>query len=100
MNNVFDVNVLGYKLTISTDKDEKYVKQLSSDLNKKLSEIKRGNNSIANMDLLILTALELVDEIIVMRNDMEKAKGGVEKLSRILDEKISCIQREISLFQK
>lgn len=92
MSNVFDINVLGYKLTISTDKEEKYVKELSSHLNKKLSEIKRGNSSIATMDLLILTALSLVDELIVMRDDVAKARGGVEKLSRILDEKIDYVQ--------
>ncbi len=50
MKKVIDINILGYKLSISTDKDERYVEELTSYLNGKLREIKQDNKTITNMD--------------------------------------------------
>lgn len=91
MKNTFDINVLGHKLTISTEKDETYVKELSQYLNDKLKEVKRGNKTITNLDQLILTSLTLSDEILNVRKELEETRGRVEKLSRLLDEKLSHI---------
>jgi cell division protein ZapA (FtsZ GTPase activity inhibitor) len=92
MKKVFDINILGYKLSISTDKDEIYVKELTSYLNGKLREIKRDNKTITNMDQLILTSLTIADEMLIIKRELEDTRGKVKKLSKILDEKIGHIQ--------
>ncbi len=92
MNKVYEINVLGYRLTISTEKDEQYVKELSSYLTKKIKTMRRGSQAVANMDLLILTSLSLVDEIKLKDKDLEVTRGRVERLNRLLDEKLSSMQ--------
>ncbi|NIO15817.1 MAG: cell division protein ZapA [Deltaproteobacteria bacterium] len=92
MKKVIDINILGYKLSISTDKDERYVEELTSYLNGKLREIKRDNKTITNMDQLILTSLTIADEMLIMRRELENTKGKVKELDLLLDEKLGHIQ--------
>lgn len=92
MNKVFEINVLGYRLTISTDKDEEYVKELSSYLAKRIKEMKKGSKAVSNMDLLILTSLSLVDEIMEKEKNLESTRGRVIRINRLLDERLSHIQ--------
>jgi len=84
--------VLGYRLTISTDKDEEYVKELSSYLAKRIKEMKKGSKAVSNMDLLILTSLSLVDEIMEKEKNLESTRGRVIRINRLLDERLSHIQ--------
>lgn len=92
MKKVIDINILGYKLSISTDKDERYVEELTSYLNGKLREIKRDNKTITNMDQLILTSLTIADEMLIMRRELENTRGKVKELDSLLDEKLGHIQ--------
>ncbi len=92
MKKVIDINILGYKLSISTDKDERYVEELTSYLNGKLREIKQDNKTITNMDQLILTSLTIADEMLIMRRELENTKGKVKELDLLLDEKLGHIQ--------
>ncbi len=92
MKKVYDVHILGYKISISTDKEEGYVKELTAYLNERLREIKRGNKSITNMDQLILTSLTLADEILNVKKEFENTRGKVEQLNKLLDEKLAHIQ--------
>ncbi len=89
---MIDINILGYKLSISTDKDERYVEELTSYLNGKLREIKQDNKTITNMDQLILTSLTIADEMLIMRRELENTKGKVKELDLLLDEKLGHIQ--------
>ncbi len=92
MNKVFEINVLGYRLTISTDKDEEYVKELSSYLSSRLKEMKKGSKAVSNMDILILTSLSLVDEIKEKEKNLEATRGRVIRINRLLDERLGHIQ--------
>lgn len=92
MKKVFDINILGYRLSISTDKDENYVNELTAYLNEKLREVKRENKAITNMDQLILTSLTLADEVLNVKRELDDTKGKVEQLGKLLDEKLEYIQ--------
>ena len=79
-----EVIILGQKYTIKGDAPEEYIRNLASYVDIKLKEV---NSSIPNMmpvKALILTSLNLADEIFRMKNEQEKLTKVIEDKTEVL----------------
>jgi len=79
-----EVIILGQKYTIKGDAPEEYIRNLASYVDIKLKEV---NSSIPNampVKALILTSLNLADEIFRMKNEQEKLTKVIEDKAEVL----------------
>ena len=79
-----EVYILGQKYTIKGDAPEEYIRKLASYVDAKLKEV---NSSLPNMmpvKALILTSLNIADELFRLRNEQEKLAKVIEDKADVL----------------
>ncbi|HYA11421.1 MAG TPA: cell division protein ZapA [Thermodesulfovibrionales bacterium] len=79
-----EVYILGQKYTIKGDSPEEYIRKLASYVDAKLMEV---NSSLPNMmpvKALILTSLNIADELFRLRNEQETLAKVIEDKADVL----------------
>ncbi len=79
-----EVYILGQKYTIKGDAPEEYIRKLASYVDEKLREV---NSSLPNMmpvKALILTSLNIADELFRLKNEEEKLAQVIEDKANVL----------------
>lgn len=79
-----EVYILGQKYTIKGDAPEEYIRRLAFYVDEKLKEV---NSSIPNtmpVKALILTALNIADELFRLKNEQEKLAKVIEDKTDVL----------------
>jgi|GEM_PF-2361333 len=85
-NNTFDINILGQKIKIATDSDAEHINMVVSFVEKKYEEAKGSIKGLNNQSLLIMTLLNVADELIKLRKNKAKELDNViSKMKRILE---------------
>ncbi len=86
--NVYEITILGYRLRVATENDEKYVKELASYVSSCLQKIRDGNMAVGNIELLILGTLTIADELHKTKGELAEIKSKLEKLKELIDRKV------------
>jgi cell division protein ZapA len=79
-----EVYILGQKYTIKGDAPEEYIRKLAFYVDEKLREV---NSSLPNMmpvKALILTSLNIADELFRLKNEEEKLAQVIEDKANVL----------------
>lgn len=80
MKRSFHIEILGQKLTVVSDSDEKVVAGVVQYLNDKVSEIRSGGNNLNTLTIAVLAALNITEELF-------KTKGENILISQQLEQK-------------
>ncbi|MCX7959184.1 MAG: cell division protein ZapA [Deltaproteobacteria bacterium] len=84
--NTFDITVLGQKIKIATDSDAEHINMVVSFVEKKFEEAKGSIKGINTQSLLIMTLLNVADELIKLRkNKAQELDNVISKMRRILE---------------
>lgn len=78
MKRSFHIEILGQKLTVISDSDEKAVAGVVQYVNDKVDEISKGGNNLNTLTIAVLAALNIADELF-------KAKGENNLISQQLE---------------
>ena len=78
MKRSFHIEILGQKLTVLSDSDEKAVAGVVQYVNDKVDEIGKGGNNLNTLTIAVLAALNIADELF-------KAKGENNLISQQLE---------------
>jgi cell division protein ZapA len=62
MNKPLDVEILGQKLTISSDSEEGYMRRVAGYVDGKMQELLQSPKPIARSNIAVLAALNIADE--------------------------------------
>ncbi len=85
-SNTFDITVLGQKIKIATDSDVEHINMVVEFIEKKFEEAKGSIKGINTQSLLIMTLLNVADELIRMRkNKAQEIDNMISKMRRILE---------------
>ncbi|MGC8926748.1 MAG: cell division protein ZapA [Myxococcota bacterium] len=85
-SNIFDITVLGQKLKIATDSDAEHINTVVNFVEKKFDEAKNSIKGINTQSLLIMTLLNVADELIKLRkNKAQEIDNMISKMRRILE---------------
>lgn len=85
-SNTFDITVLGQKLKIATDSDAEHINMVVGFVEKKYDEAKNSIKGINTQSLLIMTLLNIADELIKLRkNKAKEIDNVISKMRRILE---------------
>ena len=79
-----EVIILGQKYTIKGDAPEEYIRHLASYVDIKLKEVNSSIPNVMPVKALILTSLNLADEIFRMKNEQERLTKVIEDKTEVL----------------
>jgi cell division protein ZapA len=79
-----EVIILGQKYTIKGDAPEEYIRKLASYVDTRLKEVNSSVPNVMPVKALILTSLNLADELFRIKNEQEKLTKVIEDKTEVL----------------
>jgi len=80
MENRIDVNIAGYALTVRTDRSEEHMARLAETLNGRVRDIQKQGGTANYLNIIMLAAMELADEVLTFDERFRELKDQVEAL--------------------
>jgi cell division protein ZapA len=85
MNKPLNVEILGQKLTISSDSDEGYMLRVAGYVDGKMQELLQSSKAIARSNIAVLTALNIADEYHRLKDAHDAMLSKLDQLSNRLE---------------
>jgi cell division protein ZapA len=83
-----EIKVFGQTYTVKTDAEENYIQEVAKHVNGKMEEVLRKTKSVSTLNVAILTALNIADDLLKEREKRIALVREIEAKSRDLVEKI------------
>jgi len=83
-----EIKVFGQTYTVKTDAEENYIQEVAKHVNEKMEEVLRKTKSVSTLNVAILTALNIADDLLKEREKRITLLREIEAKSRDLVEKI------------
>jgi cell division protein ZapA len=87
-----EVTIANSQFTIKTDADEAYIQGIARYLNGKIEEVQKKTKSVSTLNVIILSALNIADDLFREKNKERKYIKEVEDRSKSL---IDMIEKQI-----
>lgn len=84
MKRKVEVSLVGRNFTIKSDKEEAYLHQVASFVNRKFDEIRHQTRTATSHDLALLVALNLADELFQSEDRARSTRAELRKRSERL----------------
>jgi cell division protein ZapA len=89
MNKPLDVEILGQKLTISSDSEESYMLRVAGYVDGKMQELLQSPKPIARSNIAVLAALNIADEYHRLKEVHEAMLSKLDQLSSRLESSLT-----------
>jgi cell division protein ZapA len=90
LKNSYNITILGQELSVLSDSEDQQVAEVVQYLNKKVDEILHSGNGMKTLNVAILAALNISEELIklkgVNKELCEKLENRAEKLIQLIEE--------------
>ncbi len=83
-----EIKIFGQTYTVKTDEEEEYIRRVAQYVNEKMEEVLRKTKSVSTLNVAILTALNIADDLLREKDRREALVKEVEIKSRNLVEQI------------
>lgn len=83
-----EIKVFGQTYTVKTDAEEDHIQKVAQYVNEKMEEVLKKTRSVSTLNVAILTALNIADDLIREREKRIEFLREVESKSKELIEKI------------
>ena len=94
MENRIDLNIAGYALTVRTERSEEHMVRLAETLNGRVREIQKQGGTTNYLNVIMLAAMELADEVLTFEERCREIKDQVEALRREREELKTQVDRK------
>jgi cell division protein ZapA len=84
MKKALDVEILGQKITISSDAEEGYMLKVAGYVDDKMQELMQAPKSVARSNVAMLAALNIADEYHRLKDTHEAILQRLDQLSKKL----------------
>ncbi len=84
-----EIKVFGQIYTVKTDEEEDYIQKVAQYVNEKMAEVTKNTKSVSSLNVAILTALNLADDLVREKGKRLALLEEVERKSKDLTEKIN-----------
>jgi cell division protein ZapA len=88
-----EIKVFGQTYTVKTDAEEDYIQEVAKYVNEKMEEVLKKTKSVSTLNVAILTALNIADDLLREKEKRAALVREVEAKSRDLVEKIDIKMR-------
>jgi cell division protein ZapA len=86
---VIEIKVFGQTFSVKTDAEEEYIQKVAQYVNEKTEEILRKTKSVSTLNVAILAALNIADDLLKEKEQRKAFLREVEVKSKDLVEKIN-----------
>ena len=90
MKNSYNITILGQQLSVMSDSEDNQVAEVVQFLNKKVDEILHSGNGLKELNVAILAALNISEELLklkgVNRELCDQLESRAEKLIKLIEE--------------
>jgi len=90
LKNSHKITVLGQELSVLSDSEDEEVASVVQFVNEKMEEVLRSGNGIKTLNVAILAALNISEELLILkgvnRDLCDQIERRVEKLIQLIDE--------------
>jgi cell division protein ZapA len=83
-----EIKVFGQTYTVKTDAEEDYIQTVAKYVNEKMDEVLKKTKSVSTLNVAILTALNIADDLLKEKEKRVALLQEVEAKSKDLVEKI------------
>jgi cell division protein ZapA len=83
-----EIKVFGQTYTVKTDAEEEYIKEVAKYVNEKMEEVLKKTKTVSTLNVAILTALNIADDLIKEKEKRKALLREIETKSKDLVEKI------------
>lgn len=83
-----EIKVFGQTYTVKTDADENHIREVAKYVNEKIDEVLKKTRSVSTLNVAILTALNIADDLLKERANRMMILREIELKSKDLVEKI------------
>jgi cell division protein ZapA len=83
-----EIKVFGQTYTVKTETEEGHIQKVAQYVNEKMDEVLKKTRSISTLNVAILTALNLADDLLKEREAKEALLRDIELKSKDLAERI------------
>ncbi|HEY7584938.1 MAG TPA: cell division protein ZapA [Candidatus Deferrimicrobiaceae bacterium] len=94
MSKRYDVNIAGYSLTVKTERSAEHMERLSELLNQRVREVQKSGATANYLNVVMLAAMKLADEVLELRGEREDEKRSLERKSRDLLDTLESALKE------
>ena len=84
MKKALDVEILGQKITISSDAEEGYMLKVAGYVDNKMQELMQASKSVAKSNVAMLAALNIADEYHRLKDTHDALLQRLDQLSKKL----------------
>ena len=84
-----EIKVFGQTYTVKTDAEEDYIQEVAKYVNEKIDEVLKKTKSVSTLNVAILTALNIADDLLKEREKRIALLHEIEGKSKDLVEKIN-----------
>ncbi|MCX7971444.1 MAG: cell division protein ZapA [Negativicutes bacterium] len=98
--NAVKVMIGGAEYLLKGDKDEDFVRSLAAMVDERFTSIRSRNSRLSNMQAMVLTALNLAEELVKSRGDYEKLVVMIEPAKKPVEKRSIRAARRISRGQQ
>jgi cell division protein ZapA len=85
---VVEIKVFGQTFSVKTDAEEAHIQAVAQYVNEKMEEVLKKTRSVSTLNVAILTALNIADDLLKEREQRKALLKEVEIKSKDLVEKI------------
>jgi len=83
-----EIKVFGQTYTVKTDAEEDHIQEVAQYVNEKVNEVLKKTRSVSSLNVAILTALNIADDLLKEREMRKALLQEIEAKSKDLAEKI------------
>ena len=83
-----EIKVFGQTYTVKTDAEEDYIQEVAKYVNEKIDEVLKKTKSVSTLNVAILTALNIADDLLREREKRNALLREIEGKSKDLVKKI------------
>ena len=86
---VIEIKVFGQSFSVKTDSDEDHIQAVARYVNEKMEEVVKKTRSVSTLNVAILTALNIAEELLKEKEQRKALLREVEVKSKDLVDKIN-----------
>ncbi|MBN1365708.1 MAG: cell division protein ZapA [Syntrophaceae bacterium] len=90
MKNSYNITILGQELSVLSDSEDEQVARVVQYLSKKVDEISHSGNGLKTLNVAILAALNISEELVklkeVNKELNDKLESGADKLIKLIED--------------
>lgn len=88
MQKPVEVTILGQKFVVKSESDETYVREVASFVDQRMNDILQKTKSVSNLNVAILSAMNIADEFFSFK---KKKEQSIQTVTKKIEEMIELI---------